>query len=74
MDPDLFLVIGLILGVLAVPSIISAFSEGRAPRAASIVVLIAGALVVVALNKKGGGYPIAEIPQAFLNVIERYFR
>jgi len=53
-DPDLLLVVG----VLAVPSILSAFSEGRAPRAASITVLIAGVLVVVALQTKGGGYTI----------------
>ena len=74
MDPDLLLVIGLILGVLSVPSIISAFSEDRAPRAASIILLIAGVLVVVALNSKGGGYTFAEIPQTFLNVVGRYLR
>ncbi|WP_022703334.1 hypothetical protein [Pseudorhodobacter ferrugineus] len=72
MDPDLLLVIGLILGVLAIPSILSALSDGRAPRAASIVVLIAGVLVVVALQTKGGGYRIADIPHAFYSVIGRY--
>jgi len=72
MDPDLLLVVGIVLGVLAVPSILSAFSEGRAPRAASITVLIAGVLVVVALQTKGGGYTISDIPQAFYAVIGRY--
>ena len=72
MDPDLLLVVGIILGVLAVPSILSAFSEGRAPRAASIIVLIAGVLVVVALQTKGGGYTVTDIPQAFYTVIGRY--
>lgn len=74
MDPDLLLVIGLILGVLAIPSILSALSDGRAPRAASIVVLIAGVLVIVALQTKGGGYTVTDIPQAFYSVIGRYFR
>jgi len=67
-DPDLLLVVG----VLAVPSILSAFSEGRAPRAASITVLIAGVLVVVALQTKGGGSTISDIPHAFYSVIGRY--
>lgn len=31
MDPDLIFVIGLVLAVFSVPSIMSAFSEGRAP-------------------------------------------
>jgi hypothetical protein len=74
MDPDLLLVIGLVVGILAVPSMLSALSESRAPRAAAIVVLIAGVLVVVAMQTKGGGYTIAEIPQVFLNVIGRYIR
>lgn len=72
MDPDLLLVIGIILGILSVPAILSAFSEGRAPRAAAITVLIAGVLVVVALQTKGGGYTISDIPHAFFAVIGRY--
>jgi len=67
-DPDLLLVVG----VLAVPSILSEFSEGRAPRAASITVLIAGVLAVVALQTKGGGYTILDIPHAFYSVIGCY--
>ena len=74
MDPDLFLVIGIVVGVLAIPSVLSAFSESRAPRAGGILVLIAGVLVVLAVQNKGGGYTIAEIPQVFYNVIGRYIR
>jgi xanthine/uracil permease len=73
MDPDLFMVIGLSLGVLAMSSMISSFSEGRAPRAAFVVALIAGTLVILALNAKGG-YSIAEVMQAFYTVIGRYLR
>ncbi|MGB8815508.1 MAG: hypothetical protein WCC57_20215 [Paracoccaceae bacterium] len=69
MDTDLYLVIGLTLGALAIPSTLSAFSEGRPPRAAAILVLIAGTLVFLALTKKPGGYEIADIPQAFFRVI-----
>jgi len=34
LDPDLFFVIGIVLIAFAIPAIISAFSESRAPRAA----------------------------------------
>ena len=69
MNPDLFLVIGIILAVLAVPAMISAFSEGRAPRAASVIVLVAGVLIVFAFTKKPGGYEVRDIPNAFYRVI-----
>lgn len=72
MDPDLFLVIGLLLAVMTIPSLLSAYSESRAPRAASIVVLIAGVLIVIALTNKAGGYTIAEIPDVIFRVIGRY--
>ena len=35
MDTDLILVIGLALAVLSIPSVVSAFSDGRAPRASA---------------------------------------
>ncbi|SEN97959.1 hypothetical protein SAMN04488103_11036 [Gemmobacter aquatilis] len=69
MNPDLFLVIGIILGVLSLPPMLSALSEGRAPRVAAILVLIAGALIVTAFTKKPGGYTVRDIPTAFYQVI-----
>lgn len=69
MDPDLLLVIGLIIGVLAIPSMLSAFAESRAPRTAAVLVLIAGVLIVVAVTRKVGGYQIADIPDIFVRVI-----
>jgi hypothetical protein len=74
MDIDLVLVIGIIVGALAIPSLISAFSENRPPRAASILFLIGGTLIVVALTKNPIGYSIAEIPDVFVRVIGRYLR
>jgi hypothetical protein len=72
MDPDLFLVIGLALAVLTIPSLLAAYSESRAPRAAAIVVLVAGVLIVIALTNKPGGYTIGEIPDVIFRVIGRY--
>lgn len=74
MDPDLFLVIGLIVGALAIPSLLSAVSDSRAPRTGAILVLISGVLVVLAVQNKGGSYTIEGIPHVFSSVIERYIR
>jgi hypothetical protein len=71
MDTDLMLVTGIILGVMSIPALLNAFADGRAPRLASIVVLIAGALVVVAMTQRGGGYSFSELPQVFARVFGR---
>ncbi|SLN48758.1 hypothetical protein AQS8620_02055 [Aquimixticola soesokkakensis] len=72
MQFDVYLVIGLILLVLSLPAIIGAISENRAPRAAAILLLAGGGLLVLALTGKPGGYTIEQIPQAFARVIGHY--
>ena len=69
MDSDLFLVIGIVMAAFAIPSLLSAFSEGRAPRVGSIMVLIASGLIVVALLNRPSGYRLDEVPGAFVRVI-----
>jgi hypothetical protein len=71
MDNDLMLVTGIILGVMAIPSLLNAFTEGRAPRMAAIVVMIAGTLIVVAMTKQTGGYTFSELPSVFARVFGR---
>jgi hypothetical protein len=72
LDPDLSLVVGLVLAVLTIPSLISAFVDGRPPRAGAVFVLIAGGLILYAASQQPGGYAIAEIPDVFFRVIGRY--
>lgn len=72
MDTDLALAIGIIFAALSVPSILSAVSDRRAPRASAITILIAGGLIVFAFQGKPGGYQLQEIPDVFVNVIARY--
>ena len=67
------LVTGIILGVMSIPALLNAFADGRAPRLVSIVVLIAGTLVVVAMTRNGDGYSFAELPQVFGRVFSRLF-
>ncbi|WP_224824864.1 hypothetical protein [Cognatishimia sp. MH4019] len=72
MDNDLLFVIGLVLGGFSIPAILSALSDGRAPRVATIVVVLSGVMVVYAISNKPGGYKINEIPEVFVDVVGRY--
>ncbi|WP_375279980.1 hypothetical protein [Pseudooctadecabacter sp.] len=72
MDPDLMLVIGLVVGAFSIPSIMGSLSDGRVPRAASIAVMIAGGLIVLAIRDNPGGYSIADIPDVFVSVVGRF--
>ena len=72
MDTDLMLVIGLAICTLAIPSLLSAFAESRAPRAGAIMVLIGGVLLALALTQKPSGYTFAEIPDVIFRVIGRF--
>ncbi|MGH1416039.1 MAG: hypothetical protein ACRBB0_21310 [Pelagimonas sp.] len=72
MDPDTSLIAGLVLAVFSLPSVISAFSDGRTPRVAAIVLMVAGGLVVFALTSKQGGYTMQEIPHVFFQVVAKF--
>ena len=71
MDSDLLLVIGIIVSAFAIPAVISAFSDGRPPRAAAIAVLVGGGLVLMAFLVKPGGYSANQIPEVFVRVVAR---
>lgn len=72
MQFDLFLVTGLVILGFTIPAIFSAFSEGRAPRAAAIMLLIGGGLAAIAMTQKPGGYTMEDIPKAFVRVVGYY--
>lgn len=72
MDPDLIFIIGLVLGVFSIPSILSALSDGHAPRVAAITIIASGLMVFWAVGNKPGGYDINEIPNVFVQVVARY--
>ena len=72
MDSDLALVIGLVLAALSVPSILSALSDSRAPRASAVTVLIAGGLVLYAMQTHPGGYSLGEVPDVFVSVLAKF--
>lgn len=72
MDPDLALVIGVILGVFSIPSILSAISEGRAPRVAAFTIISSGALILWAISNHPGGYALDDVPGAFVRVVAQF--
>ena len=72
MNPDLFLVLGIVIAGFSIPSILSAVTEGRAPRASAVTILIAGGLVLYALQTKEGGYDLSDIPDAFVRVAAQF--
>jgi hypothetical protein len=71
MDTDLILTVGIVVGILAIPALLSAFAESRPPRGASILALISGVLIVVALTQRPAGYSFAEVPDVMLRVVAR---
>lgn len=68
MDYDTALVIGLIISVFSIPAAVSAFSDGRVPRAAALVIILGGGMVAWAVTGKPGGYTLDQIPDVFVKV------
>ncbi|MCC5974238.1 MAG: hypothetical protein JJT81_09315 [Rubellimicrobium sp.] len=71
MTSDIYIVIGLILLVLAVPAIFSAMLEGRAPRSAAILVLVGGGLVALAVYERPNTYTLSTLPDVFMRTLGR---
>ena len=68
MSTDLALVLGIVIAIFSIPSVISAFSDRRVPRASAVTVIIAGALVLYAVQNKPGGYRMEDIPNVFIEI------
>nr|WP_239030001.1 hypothetical protein [Nereida sp. MMG025] len=71
---DYYFIFGLVLAILCVPAIISAYSENRTPRFSAIMVVIAGGLMAYAASNKPGGYELGEIPELFVTVVGQIIR
>ena len=69
MDPDLLLSLGLVLLVLAIPSMLAAVIDARPPYGSAITLFLSGALVLGAIYLKPGGYRLEDIPNAFFSAV-----
>ena len=67
-NSDLAMVVGIVLAVLSIPSILSAVTDRRSPRASAITILIAAGLIVFALQKNPGRYSFGTLPDVFVSV------
>lgn len=74
MDYDLVLVLGIVIGILTVPAILSAFLDGSAPRVATIAAVVSGGMIVYAIYSSPGGYTLAELPDVFTKVVASFLR
>lgn len=72
MDTDLFFVIGLVVLVLSFPVLVGAYSEGRPPRTAAIMIMIGGGLVALAVWQRPAAYTLEGIPETIMRVVGRY--
>lgn len=68
MSYDLALVLGIVISGFSIPAIVSAFSDGRVPRAAALMIMIGGGLVAWAVTGKPAGYTMDQIPEVFVKV------
>jgi hypothetical protein len=72
MDPDLALVIGVVIGVFALPSIVSAFSERRAPRISFLTLMGGAGLAYWAVSQNPDKYSILGFPDLLIEVAARF--
>ncbi len=74
MSNDLILVLGVLIGALTFPAVISAFSASRPPRAAIIAFVTGGALVSWAVYDQPSTYSVENFPEVFVRVIKDLIR
>jgi hypothetical protein len=72
LDTELILIVGVVVAVMSIPAIISAFGASRPPRAATVTAVIGGALIVFAISQHPGGFRAQDLPEITARVIDRY--
>lgn len=70
-DTDLLLTVGIVLMVLSVPVLLSAWAESRSPRLGTILIVLALGLITTALLVKPGGYAFNQVPGVMIGVFSR---
>jgi len=72
MDSDLFFVVGVVLAVFSIPSIVSALSDGRAPRVPAMMIILGSLMIGYAMQQRPGVYGLDTLPDTFVRVVARY--
>ena len=71
MDPDLSLVIGILLAGLAVPGCLASLVERRFPKLSLLMAIGGGYLIYSGVTTMPGGFDWPDVPNAFIDVIAR---
>ncbi len=69
MTGDYLMAAAVISGLLAIPSLLASYADGRTPIMSGVLALICVVFVVVAFQVNPGGYRAGEIPMVFIRVI-----
>ncbi len=69
MDTDLFFVVGVIIAVFSIPAIVSALTDGRAPRIPALMIIIGGLMIGYAMQQRPGVYGLETLPDTFVRVV-----
>ena len=69
---DLYLVIGILIAGFSIPSMLGAMADRRSPRVATIVIVVGGALVLLAVSQQS--YVWSDVPEAFVRVVAYFIR
>ena len=70
---ELILVLGMVVGLLAIPGIFSSIVDGSPPRAATIAVVISGGMIIYAVTQTPGGISLQDVPTIIYRVIGGFF-
>ncbi len=69
---EFILVFGIVIGVLAIPAILSSLLDGSAPRVAAFAAVISGAMIIYAIYNTPGGYRVDQLPEIFTRVVASF--
>jgi len=72
METDIFFVVGVVMAVFSIPSIVSALSDGRAPRVPAMMIILGGLLIGYAMQQRPGVYGLDTLPDTFVRVVAHY--
>ena len=70
-DTDLFVVVGLLVAALSLPSALSALADNRFPYVAILVIALGLGTVALGFYGAQGNYSLARIPHSFVEILAR---
>ena len=71
MDTDLVLTIGIVLLALSLPSLLSAWVEGRLSRFGTLMIIVASSMIGWAVYAQPKVYELTDSPMVMLGVLSR---